>query len=247
MGNPDIARHLDGAVTDLAVSEMFGPTIQGEGPHAGRRRLFLRLARCNLDCAWCDTPYTWDWTGKNGVAYNPKTEVLRYTVDAVAQWVARHGHPIVVATGGEPLLQHTALSDLADRLGVLDVETNGTLPPLDAPTAAVFYVVSPKLPSSGVPVERAVRPERLADFRRLAVDGHAAFKFVVADAGDLSAVDRLVAEHDLPTATVWLMPEGRTAATLDANLAAIADRALDCGYNVSDRLHVRIWGTARGH
>ena len=50
----------------LTVSEIFGPTFQGEGPFTGRAAVFLRLGRCNLDCKWCDTPYTWDWKGKNG-------------------------------------------------------------------------------------------------------------------------------------------------------------------------------------
>src|SRR4029450_7825218 len=46
---------------ELVVSEVFGPTFQGEGPSVGRRAGFVRLGRCNLDCSWCDTPYTWDW------------------------------------------------------------------------------------------------------------------------------------------------------------------------------------------
>jgi 7-carboxy-7-deazaguanine synthase len=44
----------------LVVSEVFGPTIQGEGPHAGQRAAFVRLGGCNLTCTWCDTAYTWD-------------------------------------------------------------------------------------------------------------------------------------------------------------------------------------------
>ena len=50
------------AVRLLNVNEIFGPTIQGEGPHTGRLVGFLRLAGCNLACSWCDTPYSWDWT-----------------------------------------------------------------------------------------------------------------------------------------------------------------------------------------
>ena len=56
----------------LEVSEIFGLTIQGEGPSVGRRAVFLRLRRCNLACDWCDTRYTWD---KNDPDYD-KYEVL---------------------------------------------------------------------------------------------------------------------------------------------------------------------------
>ena len=51
---------------DLVISEVFGPTFQGEGPTLGRRAAFVRLGRCNLDCTWCFAPETpvlmADWT-----------------------------------------------------------------------------------------------------------------------------------------------------------------------------------------
>ncbi|MDQ3757733.1 MAG: 7-carboxy-7-deazaguanine synthase QueE, partial [Actinomycetota bacterium] len=34
----------------LVVSEVFGPTWQGEGPSVGRTAAFVRLGRCNLAC-----------------------------------------------------------------------------------------------------------------------------------------------------------------------------------------------------
>ena len=37
------------------VSEVF-VSFQGEGPHAGRRHLFVRFAGCPLRCRYCDTP-----------------------------------------------------------------------------------------------------------------------------------------------------------------------------------------------
>ena len=42
----------------LPLSEQFGPTIQGEGPYAGRRAQFIRLGGCNLSCQWCTIPTT---------------------------------------------------------------------------------------------------------------------------------------------------------------------------------------------
>lgn len=44
----------------LRVVEVFGPTLQGEGPNGGRAAMFVRLAGCHVGCAWCDTAFSWD-------------------------------------------------------------------------------------------------------------------------------------------------------------------------------------------
>lgn len=41
----------------LFVTSMFF-TLQGEGPYAGMPALFIRLAKCNLDCSFCFVPST---------------------------------------------------------------------------------------------------------------------------------------------------------------------------------------------
>src|SRR5258705_11147927 len=50
------------------VKEMFGPTLQGEGAHAGRACVFLRFAACNLDCTGCDT----DFSPEGAQRYTPE-------------------------------------------------------------------------------------------------------------------------------------------------------------------------------
>ena len=42
----------------MVISEIFH-SIQGEGPTTGRPAVFVRLGMCNLQCNFCDTPYTW--------------------------------------------------------------------------------------------------------------------------------------------------------------------------------------------
>ena len=92
---------------DLVVSEVFGPTFQGEGPSTGRRAAFVRLGRCNLTCTWCDTPYTWDWE-----RFDPSVELSRRTVADLLADIEAMAPEIVVVTGGEPLLQQRRLVPL---------------------------------------------------------------------------------------------------------------------------------------
>ena len=41
----------------IRISEIFGPTIQGEGPLVGRPTVFVRTGGCDYRCTWCDTLY----------------------------------------------------------------------------------------------------------------------------------------------------------------------------------------------
>lgn len=228
-------------VRDLVVSEVFGPTFQGEGPSAGRRCGFLRLGGCNLDCSWCDTPYTWDWS-----RHRPEDELRRMTAgDAVAR-VAAMGVDMLVITGGEPMLQQQALLPLlteSRRRGWrVEIETNGTMAPRSDVAALVDqFNVSPKLANSGVAEERRLRPDVLAAF---AATGRAVFKVVVSGADDLDELDRLVAATGI--APVCVMPEGTDATRILEGMRRLAGPALERGYNLSPRLHILLWGDERG-
>ena len=195
---------------------MFGPTFQGEGPSIGRRAGFVRLGRCNLDCSWCDTPYTWDWE-----RYDPAEELRRSSVDdACCAQLDDMAPEIVVVTGGEPLLQQRRLVPLlegcAARGWPVEIETNGTIVPDDRIVGLVGqWNVSPKLANSGVPYDKRVRPDALA---ALDATGKAAFKFVVTGVADLDEVADLVDAHGLEP--VWVMPEGTDPTTLLERAAA---------------------------
>jgi 7-cyano-7-deazaguanosine (preQ0) biosynthesis protein QueE len=238
-------------MTTIRISEVFGPTIQGEGRYTGTPVVFVRTSGCNLDCSWCDTPFTWDWTGKNGVAYDRATEETTMTIDDLVDAIGSLGPDIfthtIVVSGGEPLLQSKALSLLRGRLDTpMHVETNGTRPPLSQAPSDVYYSVSPKLPGSGI----TVRENWSATFFQWAEEAwaeRADAKFVITEPGDVDAVDQFVDRYDWPHNRVYLMPEGRTAEQLEANAPWVVQAALDHGYHYSDRIHVRIWGDERGH
>jgi 7-carboxy-7-deazaguanine synthase len=131
-----------------AVKEIFY-TLQGEGAHAGRPAVFLRFAGCNLwtglerdrekgpgGCSrWCDT----DFVG--GVKFRTAADLF---AAVLGHWPpAGGGRPLVVCTGGEPLLQLDAplVSLFNDAGWTVAVETNGTV---DPPTGELWLTVSPK-------------------------------------------------------------------------------------------------------
>lgn len=234
----------------ITVSELFGPTHQGEGPSAGRLTLFVRMGLCNLDCAWCDTPFTWDWTGKNGVVYDRSTELRRILVTDVVDWVLDHNVGRVVVSGGEPTVQMTALAHLLvmlDSEGIaVEVETNGTRFPSGIPDSlmnAVQWNVSPKLASSGVARDRALDFEVLTRFAALP---NANLKLVIANDEDRWLADALLEVVPWDRDKVWLMPEGRTADEVNQHLADVMPFAVQHRVNVTSRLQVLAYGDRRG-
>jgi 7-cyano-7-deazaguanosine (preQ0) biosynthesis protein QueE len=222
----------------LVVSEVFGPTWQGEGPSLGRRAGFVRLGRCNLACTWCDTPYTWRWED-----HDPAVELTTRTVDDVVAELRAMDVPLVVVTGGEPLLQQSHLPPLLRVIDVdIEIETAGTLAPSDDVVPLVTrFNVSPKLANSGNPLDRRYRPDVLRAFQ---ATGKAAFKFVAVDTSDLDEIAAIVDECGLTD--VWIMPEGTDATTLVERSRALVEPVLARGWNLTTRLHVLLWGDRRG-
>jgi 7-cyano-7-deazaguanosine (preQ0) biosynthesis protein QueE len=227
----------------LRIAEIFGPTVQGEGPSTGRRCSFIRLSGCNLSCSWCDTPYTWDWKGKNGVPYDPAQEMTRMEAEVIADQIDAHGTDRVVITGGEPLTQARELTELVavlDARGyMIEIETNGTRPAI---AGAIRWNVSPKLAHAGDSLEDRIDIECLKDF----ATRFAAFKFVCASVEDLDEVEALVKQVGIGNHAVWIMPEGKTPDAIAEHLQLVAEAAIAKGYNITNRLHVNIWGDRRG-
>lgn len=228
------------AAAALVVSEVFGPTLQGEGPSAGQAAGFVRLGRCNLACRWCDTPYTWDWE-----RHDPAEELRTMAVADVLALLDAMAVRLLVVTGGEPLLQQRHLPPLLEgakaRGWEVEVETSGTVAPSVATDLVNRFNVSPKLANSGMALERRYRPDVLRAFR---AGGRAVFKFVVADPADLAEVEAIVAECEL--GPVWVMPEGTDAVTVLARLRELAPHVVARRWNLTPRLHILLWGDRRG-
>lgn len=182
---PEARADGDGSI--LEVNSIFD-TIQGEGPFAGQRATFVRLAGCNLQCPLCDTEYS-------------ERQLMR--VDAIIGEVQTYPARLIVITGGEPFRQPLELliQALHNELFQVQIETNGKLPPADpswwgwtrVPTfnRQPTIIVSPKT-------------ARLDPFFQKRAD---AFKYVVK-AGAV-AEDRLpirALDHPVPTGSTIARP-----------------------------------------
>lgn len=227
----------------LLVAETFGPTVQGEGPSAGQRAVFIRLLRCNLSCRACDTPYTWDAT-----RFDLAAEGRPVSGEDLLAWALGQDVELVVITGGEPLLQQRALVPVVSALSAagrrVEIETNGTIAPLPELADVVDqFNVSPKLAhfGAGMALSRRIKPDVL---RAFAAAGRAVFKFVVTEPAELDEIDALARSHGL--APVWVMPEGTDARVITTRLRALADPAIERGYHLTTRLHLLLWGDQRG-
>lgn len=166
------------------VKEIFY-TLQGEGQNAGRPAVFCRFSGCNLwtgrerdrhkaVCQFCDTDFVGVGPdgGKFASAVDLADAVLSRWPD-VRDGKARGGRPLVVCTGGEPLLQldAPAIDALHACAFEVAVETNGTQP---VPRGIDHLCVSPKADAPIVitkgdelklvypQVEDGAQPERFA-------------------------------------------------------------------------------------
>lgn len=229
----------------LNINEIFGPTVQGEGPHTGRLVGFLRLAGCNLACSWCDTPYSWDWE-----RYSKSDESHRLMLSDVAEEVDKQVIDRLIITGGEPMLQQRALVALKSLMPLIafEIETNGTIgPTLEMVEATNLFTVSPKLSHSGDEFKSRIKEKAIEAFTQLSWDGKAVFKFVAREVDDLDEVQQMIRQFKIPREAVWIMPEGANAADHTLTLRRLADYVIDRGWNLSTRLHVLVWGQSRGH
>lgn len=235
-------------------------SIQGEGKSSGVPSVFVRTSLCNLHCIWCDTDYTWNWTGtrfrhinddKPGYKkFDKKEWLMTCPPERAAVLVAAFNCTNVILTGGEPMLQQPALVALMHALRQInpayrfEVETNGTLLPTAAfDTAIDQFNVSPKLENSNN--SRKLR-EKPAVYHFFTKNSKAHFKFVVANPADLQEVLELINRYAIPAEQVWLMPEGSNRQTLAKRRRWLVEACKQYGFRYTDRLHVHIWGTKKG-
>ena len=234
-------------LSHILISEIFGPTIQGEGTLIGLPTVFVRTAGCDFLCSWCDTLYA--------VEKQHRASWQRMTAQAVFDEVRSlsSGQPILVTlSGGNPALQ--PLAELIELGHAEDyrfaIETQGSIAQpwfelLDRLT------LSPKPPSSEM--------EYSAEKLQACVDAagpqtETTLKIVVNDETDLEWVAQRRAEF--PQLPLVVQPCNTMVgnAEVDANALNAKMRWLVDAVGlrrwhdvrVLPQLHVQLWGNLRG-
>lgn len=128
----------------IPICEIFGPTIQGEGPAVGLKCIFVRVAGCNFNCDFCDSKFSWKVT-ENTFKYTPQ----ELSNELITLCSSTHTGTIVF-TGGNPCLYDNlieVINTLKEYNIQSHIETQGTPLP-EWVCEANLVVISPKPPSS---------------------------------------------------------------------------------------------------
>jgi 7-carboxy-7-deazaguanine synthase len=212
-------------------------SVQGESSFAGLPCIFVRLAGCNLRCAWCDSEYT--FTGGK-----PFTED-----EIVAQIEALTPCKLIEFTGGEPMLQARELIPLMNRLLAegyeLLIETSGERPLAEVPKA-VHKIVDVKCPGAGA----AANSFRMENLEALTQNDEV--KFVLSHREDYDFARTFIRDHNLhskaggillsPAFTKTPSPE-RTADNMALNPRLVVEWMMADGLDarLSLQIHKFIW------
>jgi 7-carboxy-7-deazaguanine synthase len=242
-------------MTRILVSEIFGPTVQGEGPLIGKPSVFVRTGGCDYRCSWCDTlyavlpQYRGEWT--------PMTPAeIMARVNELAG-----GRPVLITlSGGNPALQPLAPLIGLGRSGVgghdFALETQGSMAqPWFADLD--WLILSPKPPSSGMVTDWDAFDACLdaARGRPLTV-----LKIVVFDDADYRYAQAAAARHKGMPVYLQVGNGARNLPPSSAHKEADIDELMHrfhwlagkvmadhwFGAIVLPQLHVLAWGNKRG-
>lgn len=236
------------------VMEVFGPTVQGEGPDAGRPCLFVRFGGCDYRCSWCDSIHAVEPKLVREFAEKLDAPTI---VGRLMELMPATGNPdgmTIVLSGGNPALLR--LDDLIDQLHDagfrVTVETQGTRNPAWL-NSVDLVVCSPKPPSSGMVTDFNVLERfiySISDPRKLAL------KVVVGSEQDYEYARVVHLRYPGPDFFVSVLnPAGSDEAAFDTGQILEGYRQL-CERVAADpdmrdarvlpQLHTLAWGAAKG-
>ncbi|MDQ0882624.1 7-carboxy-7-deazaguanine synthase QueE [Peribacillus sp. V2I11] len=241
-------------MSKLPVMEIFGPTIQGEGMVIGQKTMFVRTAGCDYSCAWCDSAFTWDGTGKEDTVQMTAEEIW----DELKR-IGGSGFSFVTISGGNPALLKNLnglIAILHENKMKIGVETQGSrwqdwFLDIDELT------ISPKPPSSGMNTDFTVLDQIISNLANRNPENHVSLKIVVFNDEDYQYAKHVHGRY--PDIPFYLQVGNDDSRTVDDRQLisgllkkyeelidkVIADDELN-DVKVLPQLHTYIWGNKRG-
>ncbi|HMB12556.1 MAG TPA: 7-carboxy-7-deazaguanine synthase QueE [Roseovarius sp.] len=235
----------------IRISEIFGPTIQGEGALIGEPTVFVRTGGCDYRCSWCDSLHAVDAEYRATWASMPPREVM-----ADVARLSGDRPLMVTLSGGNPAIQPLGpLIEMGKAQGYrFAMETQGSVA-RDWFAALDMLVLSPKPPSSGMTVDWPV----FEDCVTAARNAPTVLKIVIFDEVDYLWARDAAARY--PALPLYLQPGNHTPPPpeddsavvdqdgIDARMRWLVDRVIGDSWfaaKVLPQLHVMLWGNKRG-
>ncbi|AFI06189.1 7-carboxy-7-deazaguanine synthase QueE [Helicobacter cetorum] len=248
----------------LPVVESFF-SLQGEGKRIGRPSLFLRLGGCNLSCkgfnckttlndeilVGCDSLYAVHSKFKDSWDYYSEPKSLIKRLETLTP---SYHHFDLILTGGEPSLHFNN----PILLSVLEYFHHHSIPLYVESNGSIFFEFSPILKELhftlsvklSLSLEKENKRINLKALQNILDNAKSVnFKFVLDSMNatqSITEIQNLLKQLTLKNNEIFLMPLGTTSHELDKNLKALAPLALEHGYSLSDRLHIRLWNNEKG-
>lgn len=248
----------------LPIVEVFGHTIQGEGPRL-RPAIFVRTGLCNFKCTGfgctriapngetvvgCDTIHAVSPKFKSTWDLYDSVEPLLSRVLSIAEEMQKNNItgelPDIIITGGEPTLHwnnatfQSLLEQLITRGFHVTIETNASrsIDFTEDYQKCVQFSMSVKLSVSGEPEKRRLNFEAINRLIRFGSDSY--LKFVVnPDTWDDDFDEiKLIISNLIKIPPVYLMALGETRERQLKNTKFLFDVCAKYGFNFTPRAHI---------
>jgi len=250
----------------VAFSEYFY-SLQGEGRYCGTPSLFLRFAKCNMNCSGfgsiytledgtevigCDSLYA---VNKDKFSSSWKSVDATYLISIVDEHLESYTFlKDIVITGGEPLLyskdeDFLKLLEYAQLKNIrITIETNGSIN-VDFKKNKIYkdvvFALSVKLSNSGELKEIRVKKDVIKNIITNASETF--YKFTVDSSSIDSGVEKEIEEIiSIAKSEVYCMALSQNGEQLQKESKNVAKFCLKHGYTYSDRLHLRLYDGKRG-
>ncbi len=236
----------------IRISEIFGPTIQGEGALIGQPTIFVRTGGCDYRCSWCDTLHAVD--SKFRDSWKPMSaEEIFEEIEKLSG-----GNPIIISlSGGNPAIQPLKpLIDLGHDKGYkFALETQGSVVK-DWFADLDVLILSPKPPSSDMDTDYNLLSESI----KAAGDNlDILLKIAIQNEADYLYARAIAKKYkDIP---IYLQPVNHTPPSVDNNddkididgimerMRWLIDRAQQDNWSdvhILPQLHILLWGNKKG-